>query len=177
MKANNNNVKTITGETARNAQKRYNTILNGGLNILKLSDLLEYNNEYKQFYDKYENFASKNQVSPNEANALRHIAGSMYFTSKYSPQIASALGNLNELNPLSAVFSEQGDSKIDLYNNHIGRQEGLKYSELTPEQALINGVNLIRNTDLAALNSQDSRALNFEYPATTKQKIIGNLLN
>lgn len=144
---------------------------------MNLSDFFKYNNENNKFYDKYEDFTRNNKITPAEANALRHIAGSMYFTSKYNPQVASALGNLNELTPLSVAFSQPGDTKIDLYNNHIGRNEGLKYSNLTPEQALVNGVNLIRNTDFAALSPKDRRALNFEYPTTTKQKIIGKFLN
>lgn len=141
---------------------------------MNLTDLLKYNTEYNKFYNEYENFTRNNKITPAEANALRHIAGSMYFTSNYGTNIANGLGTLNELK-IGNSGSQAGDLRIDLYNNHIGRIEGAKYKNLTPEQALINSINLIRNTSRPALNLQDSRALNFEYPATTKQKIIATV--
>ena len=141
--------------------------------FMNLSNFPEYNSEYDKFYNEYEKFTSKNKISPAEANALRHLAGSMYFTSIYGANIANGLGTLNELN-IGNTGSQAGDLRTDLYNN-IGRLEGIKYNNLTPEQAILKGINLIKTTNKAALRNDDARASKFLYPVTPIQKIIATL--
>lgn len=143
-------------------------------NKVKYSDV---KNDFDNFIVDFDNFKNNNWTNNAEMNAIRHIGMSALLTSKYGSDTASKYGTAYEALPQITSLSEPGDTKIDLYNNYIGRQAGLKFQDLTPKQAISIAQNLVQNTDKAALNYNDMRAQNMQYPTTIFQRIIGALKN
>lgn len=143
----------------------------------KVNTIKSYNKDFKDYQNAFDNFTNVNPMPAGKGNALRHIGASMYFSSNYGVDNASRLGTSYEYLPQITSASEPGDTKIDLYNNYIGRTEGKKYNKLTPQEALTLSAQLINNTDKAAIKSNDIRAIKMQYPTTLWQKLIGTIKN
>ena len=78
-------------------------------------------------------FLRANSPTPKfYSNALRHIYASAVFTQMYGENVSHLYGIMNEMLPLSGL----GDMKIDLTNNEIGREYGIKYPT-TDRQTLL----------------------------------------
>lgn len=154
--------------TDKNTHKSYNK------NKVKYSDV---KNDFNNFVVDFDNFKTNNWTNNAEMNAIRHIGMSALLASKYGNDTASKYGTAYEALPQITSVSEPGDTKIDLYNNYVGRQTGLKFQDLTPQQALGLAKNLVQNTNRAALSPNDMRAKNMQYPTTIFQRIIGTIKN
>lgn len=69
---------------------------------------------------------SKNDISNNLLDAMRHAYVSGVFTLEYGETVANIFGRINELVPLLSQGINSKDINMDLWNNAVGRKYGKK---------------------------------------------------
>lgn len=114
--------------------------------------------DYDDYLNAFDAYKSNINHDNNELNAVRHIGMNMLLTGKYGNDFVSKLGTGYEAMPQITSLSEPGDTKIDLYNNYIGREDGQKYDNLTPEKAITLADYLVKHTSKPAISPNDERA-------------------
>lgn len=123
-----------------------------------------YKSQNNEYIKKADNFIKANNINSSKANAVRHIGASMYFANQYGVNKAKIFGDYSEIAPGSSLLEHPNDTRVDLYNDHIGRLNANKFDNSTMEKSLVNAFNLVLHSKAPATSYQDSRAINFQYP-------------
>ncbi|MBR6099412.1 hypothetical protein IKP85_06665 [bacterium] len=100
----------------------------------KLFDLITAYGKYEDALDaiKKYNRADTVNMSENEMNKFRHIAGSALLSDIFTPKVVTALGNLKESKDM-LVGRGLDDTLYDYGNNQRGIEIGNKFRGVNPQ--------------------------------------------